>query len=152
MSTTSFNTNQGTPVSVVVHLDADVTGATVTAEFGGSKFTSIALSKPVTVTGGRFATVSLTAAEVDQIKSAKYRIKAVNGGTTTYPAGGEIAYTKATTAQNVQVGAGARIYSGSGVPANTSGQPGDWYIRTDAPGTANQRLYVKGASTWTGIL
>lgn len=39
---------------------------------------------------------------------------------------------------------------GSGVPSG--GNDGDYYFRTDTPGTANQRLYVKSAGTWTGIL
>jgi len=45
-----------------------------------------------------------------------------------------------------------RMYMGSGVPSNTNGNNGDFYFRTDTPGTANQRLYNKQAGTWTGIL
>lgn len=44
------------------------------------------------------------------------------------------------------------IYQGSGAPNNANGNNGDYYFRTDTPGTANQRLYVKSAGTWTGIV
>lgn len=44
------------------------------------------------------------------------------------------------------------LYMGQGAPANASGQDGDFYLRTDTPGTANQRLYVRAAGAWTGIL
>lgn len=48
------------------------------------------------------------------------------------------------------------IKSGAGAPTNVWADPGDWYIRTDTPTTAGQRLYVntgatKGTNTWTGI-
>jgi hypothetical protein len=44
------------------------------------------------------------------------------------------------------------VYMGSGAPSNTNGSNGDFYFRTDTPGTVNQRLYVKAAGSWTGIL
>lgn len=44
------------------------------------------------------------------------------------------------------------ITAGSGVPATGLGTNGDYYLRTDTPGVANQRLYVKNAGNWTGIL
>lgn len=44
------------------------------------------------------------------------------------------------------------VYQGSGAPSNSNGNNGDVYFRTDTPGTANQRLYVKAAGAWTGIL
>jgi hypothetical protein len=43
------------------------------------------------------------------------------------------------------------LYSGSGVPAAGLGINGDYYFRSDTPGTANQRIYVKSAGSWTGI-
>lgn len=43
-------------------------------------------------------------------------------------------------------------YTGSGAPANTLGNNGDYYFRTDTPGTANQRLYVKSAGAWAGVV
>src|SRR5574337_258670 len=43
------------------------------------------------------------------------------------------------------------IYSGSGVPSNSYGNNGDYYLRSDTPGTANQRIYVKNGSC-TAIL
>lgn len=43
---------------------------------------------------------------------------------------------------------GGAIWAGSGVPANANGANGDLYVRTDAPGTATQRLYMKSAGAW----
>jgi hypothetical protein len=43
-------------------------------------------------------------------------------------------------------------YQGSGVPSNANGANGDFYLRGDTPGTANQRIYVKSAGAWVGIL
>jgi hypothetical protein len=44
------------------------------------------------------------------------------------------------------------IFMGSGVPSNTLGKSGDYYFRTDTPGTANQRIYVNNAGSWLGIV
>lgn len=44
------------------------------------------------------------------------------------------------------------LFQGSGAPSNSNGNNGDYYFRTDTPGTANQRLYVKSAGSWTGIV
>lgn len=44
------------------------------------------------------------------------------------------------------------IYQGSGVPSNAVGNNGDAYFRTDTPGVANQRIYVKSAGVWVGIV
>lgn len=44
------------------------------------------------------------------------------------------------------------VYQGSGVPSNSDGNDGDVYFRTDTPGSANQRLYIRSGGTWTGIL
>ena len=50
----------------------------------------------------------------------------------------------------LQIGLGSGLRSGSGAPAG--GSSGDYYFRTDTPGTANQRIYVNNAGTWTGIV
>lgn len=50
---------------------------------------------------------------------------------------------------------GAQLRSGSGAPtAVASDIAGDYYLRIDTPGSANQRLYVctVTATTWVGIL
>jgi hypothetical protein len=47
---------------------------------------------------------------------------------------------------------GGQFWSGSGVPSNAMGANGDAYLRTDTPTTANQRLYVRSAGAWIGIL
>lgn len=52
----------------------------------------------------------------------------------------------------LQVNKSGTLYSGSGAPASTLGVSGDYYFRTDTPNTANQRLYVNNAGTWTGIV
>lgn len=44
------------------------------------------------------------------------------------------------------------VYQGSGAPSNTNGNNGDVYFRTDTPGTANQRIYIKSAGSWVGIV
>jgi Pectate lyase superfamily protein len=44
------------------------------------------------------------------------------------------------------------LWQGSGVPGNGNGANGDTYLRVDTPGTANQRLYVKSAGAWVGIV
>jgi hypothetical protein len=46
----------------------------------------------------------------------------------------------------------AGIYGGSGVPSNANGNNGDYYFRSDTPGTALQRIYVKSAGAWVGII
>lgn len=46
----------------------------------------------------------------------------------------------------------ADAFFGSGVPSPSLGVDGQYYFRSDTPGTANQRIYVKVAGTWTGIV
>jgi hypothetical protein len=43
-------------------------------------------------------------------------------------------------------------YAGTGVPNNANGVNGDYYFRSDTPGTANQRIYVKSGGVWVGIV
>lgn len=48
-----------------------------------------------------------------------------------------------------------RVFAGTGAPSGTltNSNPGDFYLRQDTPGTANQRIYVKtGSTTWTGVV
>lgn len=44
------------------------------------------------------------------------------------------------------------MYAGSGLPSGANGNNGDFYFRGDTPGVALQRLYVKSAGAWVGIL
>lgn len=44
-----------------------------------------------------------------------------------------------------------RLYMGSGVPSNSAGNNGDFYLRTDTPGTSSQRIYIKSAGSWTAL-
>ena len=46
---------------------------------------------------------------------------------------------------------GSTLYSGSGAPG-AFGINGDYYFRTDTPAVANQRIYVRSAGVWVGIL
>lgn len=49
--------------------------------------------------------------------------------------------------------AGPKLWGGTGAPATGLGAVGDFYFRSDTPGTANQRIYAKtAAAVWTGIL
>jgi hypothetical protein len=44
-------------------------------------------------------------------------------------------------------------WGGTGTPATGLGAVGDYYFRSDTPSTANQRIYIKTAtSVWTGIV
>jgi hypothetical protein len=48
---------------------------------------------------------------------------------------------------------GGHVYSGSGAPNIAASVAGDYFFRTDTPGTALQRIYVAtAANTWSGIL
>jgi hypothetical protein len=51
----------------------------------------------------------------------------------------------------VKLGNSSSIYSGNGVPAAGLGANGDFYFRTDTPGTANQRIYIKSAGAWVAL-
>lgn len=53
---------------------------------------------------------------------------------------------------NGTVTSGNQMLGGTGAPAAGMGNNGDYYFRTDTPGTANQRLYVKSGGAWTGIV
>ncbi|MGI0134587.1 MAG: hypothetical protein ACREBW_06490 [Candidatus Micrarchaeaceae archaeon] len=70
----------------------------------------------------------------------------------------------ATKANSITLGpgtasapSGAKISSGTGVPV-IEGTIGDYFLRTDAPSTANERIYIctvagaAGAATWVGIV
>src|SRR2546429_6380565 len=51
-----------------------------------------------------------------------------------------------------ELGSGSTLFSGSGVPSSGMGSNGDFYFRTDTPGTVNQRIYVKSSGAWVGIV
>jgi hypothetical protein len=59
------------------------------------------------------------------------------------------AFYAGNTAGADQISCGLRM--GSGVPSNAVGNNGDFYLRSDTPGTANQRLYVRSAGAYVGI-
>lgn len=44
------------------------------------------------------------------------------------------------------------ISGGIGVPGAGLGSNGDFYFRGDTPGTALQRIYIKNAGAWIGII
>jgi hypothetical protein len=56
------------------------------------------------------------------------------------------------TVSSIQFLTGNSLWNGSGVPAAGLGINGDYYFRIDTPGTANQRIYVKSAGAWAGIV
>jgi hypothetical protein len=49
-------------------------------------------------------------------------------------------------------GSSSALWGGAGAPASGSGNNGDYYIRSDTPGTAGQRIYVKSGGAWVGIV
>lgn len=57
-----------------------------------------------------------------------------------------------TTSDFTLAGVTGGVHYGSGAPSNTMGINGDTYHRTDTPGTANQRMYVKNAGAWAGVV
>jgi hypothetical protein len=67
---------------------------------------------------------------------------------------GTIASPYATIGLSTPTGASqlGSLYQGSGAPSNANGNNGDIYFRTDTPGTANQRIYIKSAGAWVGIV
>ena len=46
----------------------------------------------------------------------------------------------------------ADAYIGTGAPSNGIGVDGQYFFRSDTPAVANQRIYVKIAGAWTGIV
>jgi len=50
------------------------------------------------------------------------------------------------------VQATAALYAGAGVPNNANGANGSYYFRSDTPGTALQRVYIKSAGAWVGVV
>lgn len=47
---------------------------------------------------------------------------------------------------------GGAIYSGSGTASAGLGNNGDFYLRTDTPGTLAQRIYIKSGGSWVNAL
>ncbi len=43
-------------------------------------------------------------------------------------------------------------FAGSGTPDDAYGKNGDYYFRSDTPGISSQRIYVKTAGVWVGIV
>lgn len=60
--------------------------------------------------------------------------------------------TKAGMSPGNTVVQGGALHSGSGVPSNGIGANGDFYFRTDTPGTLAQRIYTKSAGAWVNAL
>lgn len=60
----------------------------------------------------------------------------------------------ASVLDHVVISNESSIYSGAGDPNGAlSATSGDYFLRSDTPGTANQRIYVcSGGTTWTGIV
>jgi hypothetical protein len=44
------------------------------------------------------------------------------------------------------------VRGGSGAPSAAVGSDGDFYFRKDTPTTANQRIYIRSAGAWVGIV
>jgi hypothetical protein len=65
-------------------------------------------------------------------------------GMITAPAGIRLGVTGQTN--------GPMLFAFSGLPSASWGSNGDYYFRQDTPGTVNQRIYVKSAGAWVGIV
>jgi hypothetical protein len=74
------------------------------------------------------------------------------GSTVTSTAGFGVSGGKLSPPKDDATAQAGAVYQGAGAPLDANGANGDVYLRTDTPGTANQRLYVKVAGVWTGIL
>jgi hypothetical protein len=44
------------------------------------------------------------------------------------------------------------VYSGSGVPSNSYGNNGDFYLRSDTPGVPTQGIHQRAAGTWAPLV
>ena len=69
----------------------------------------------------------------------------------------ECVLISANTPTFVQLGngttAGSKLWSGSGAPNIATSVAGDFYFRTDTPGTSSQRIYIAtAANTWTALV
>ena len=53
---------------------------------------------------------------------------------------------------NVQRAIPVGLSIDAGAPDDNAGIDGNYYLRTDTPGVANQRLYVKDSGVWVGIV
>jgi hypothetical protein len=49
-------------------------------------------------------------------------------------------------------GAATGMWGGANAPAAGLGNNGDYYFRNDTPATSLQRIYVKSAGSWVGIV
>ena len=54
--------------------------------------------------------------------------------------------------QNFEFLQGSGLYWGSGAPTFAPDGGAGFYLRSDTPTVANQRIYVYSGSSWTGIL
>lgn len=75
-------------------------------------------------------------------------LMAINGAAKTTQMSG--AFYPATPVGGPQ--SNSAMYGGTGAPNNANGNNGDYYFRSDTPGTGNQRIYVKSAGAWVGIV
>jgi hypothetical protein len=55
-----------------------------------------------------------------------------------------------TTRTPLQIGAGAHLLSGFGVPSALLGVNGDYYLRDN--GVASNHLYFKASGTWAAVV
>lgn len=76
----------------------------------------------------------------------------INAATGTFGNGVKLTGGPLQPTNDAQASQTGSVYQGSGVPSNSNGNNGDVYFRTDTPGTVNQRVYVKSAGSWVGIL
>lgn len=89
----SFSTHKGTAASATIPTDTPVAGYTLTVEFSRRRnFSSPHLTKSVTGTG-QAVSLSLSAAEVDTVGDAYYRVQGVKSGSTLTLQSGVVDYS-----------------------------------------------------------
>ena len=157
---------QALPEAITVWLSDSGTNTFVDYINQSTGVHSLTLPFALTTVGG---TVALAANGATQVKASSATALGFSSGTDPSATGMDTSLSR-TSAGIVAVGNGtvgdgsgglyatkyqfvsaATLKSGSGAPA-AGGNSGDIYFRTDTPGTANQRIYINNAGTWTGIV
>lgn len=119
----SFKTRKGTAATATIPVSVNTSGYTLSVEFSPNKdFQTISTTK--TPTGsGTDVTLSLTSTEVDAIKSAYYRVKAVKSGVTSYIQTGTVDYLSPLSTGSDLLGGDGKIKAEL-LPAST-GESGE---------------------------
>ncbi|MHB8529198.1 MAG: hypothetical protein ACYC8V_06765, partial [Caulobacteraceae bacterium] len=128
--------------TLVVQPAADTVALTVKTHAGVLHF-DVNTSTAITSFNNGILAIGYSDAGATQTFILRANTGAIQAGAAVYPG--------APAASPVVQTAGG-LWAGIGAPNNTYGANGDFYFRSDTPGTANQRIYVRNAGAWTGII